>query len=89
MPDCGAAAALCWRALAKTPRQSTRPPGQSPFSMPHFTLALLNDEPEAVRLRSLLAQQGPGFTELVHLPAHQGPPGWPTPATRCSTSWTR
>ncbi len=49
--------------------------------MPHFTLVLLNDEPEAVRLRSLLAQQGAGFTELVHLPAHQGPPGWAAAGT--------
>ena len=39
------------------------------------TLALRHDEPELVRLRSLLAQQG--FTELVHLAALQAVQGLP------------
>ena len=46
--------------------------------MSHRTLALLHDEPELVRLRRLLAQEG--FTELVHLTALQavqGLPAWP------------
>ena len=43
--------------------------------MPPFTLARLHDEPEAVHLRCLLAQEGAGFTELVQLPARPFPPG--------------